>query len=190
MFNHLKMSFFKRIEDYSYYAEIDFEQYCKVDLQLGWAYLSCSCGTEVTYAKSTGIQFVGNRTACYAMCDECKNKMTEEELNKNIALAIYKTGKAYNYIPAPITHIFGNNEFTIPRTDGSTSIATVSTITLKNRIKLSKHFNGYVLYVSWIDKKNELVGKDVLIDKILELNFDNPLIIDAIQKLKKYYPSS
>ena len=186
------MSHFKTIGDYSHFDDVDIDKSNEIELQLGMCRLFCPCGTQTEYAISTGIQFVRGRSACYVLCEECKDKMTEEEFKKKLTLSIYKTGKIWNYIPVPITFLFGEQEFLIPRTDGSITVARAANEELKNRVRLSSSLDGYVMYVIWPDPstEHEFLGKDVSIDKVLELNSDNPSIVDAIQKLKKYYPSS
>ena len=182
---------FNKFEDFLTTKQVaEYTTQGNIDMNLGWVRLFCKCGTETEYATAISYYRGINHSPCYVLCENCKDKMTSEELELELKVSLYKAGLKNNYIPipAPITYLFDDREFLIPRTDGSTSMATVSMDHHKNYVQLSHSFGGWVLYVTWKTSLGDCVGKHVLIDKILELNADNPTIVDAIQKLKKYYP--
>ena len=92
---------------------------------------------------------------------------------------------------APLTQLFGNKEFLIPRRHGNITYASVSVFNYyRNTIRYSKRLDEYVINVIWIEPavKETYFNKDVSINSLLSINKDNIEIVDIIIKLKKYYP--
>ena len=114
-------------------------------------YLNCNCGKRTKSATCIDFKFMTNRTSCYVLCEECKDKLTEEELDYKLKLSTYKTGLTLNNIPVPLTFLLDKKEFKIPRSNCSVSMANISIFEYKNRVRYSDTLNGYAIYVVWSD---------------------------------------
>ena len=187
------MSVLENIDDFwtiDKINEIDLSCEPEIKLQIGWCFLNCNCGKRTNSAIQLKYNFFSSRTSSYVICDECKSKLTEDEYNNKIRYTIYYQAKMLKNYIAPLTQLFGNKEFLIPRSNGNKTYASVSVFDYSNTIRFSKILNEYVINVIWIEPsvKETYFNKDVSINSLLTINKDNTEIVDIIKKLKKYYP--